>query len=129
MKTLVGGPRVPVTVRTLTVRSLAANALARGGSIECDASRVRERAVNWLALALLLAAWNLEARLDDAPPASAPSEPPLDRIEPEVAGFDWTEPESTAWSFCAARTSAPYGAETPGSRVPCAGAVRISRSR
>lgn len=129
MKDLVAGPHVPVTVRTLAVRSLAANALARGGSLESDMSRARERAVNWLALALLLAAWNVEARLDDAPPASALSQPPPGPAAPAVTGFDWTEPKSTAWSFCAARAPAPCGAEIPGARVPCAGAVRTLRSR
>jgi hypothetical protein len=117
MNTFVGGPHVPVTVRTLAVRSLAANTLAR------------ERAVNWLALAMLLAAWNVEARLDDAPPASSLVDRPLTVFEPAVGGFDWTEPRSPGWMSGTARQMAPCGAGLPGARALADGAVRTLRLR
>jgi hypothetical protein len=129
MNTFVGGPHVPVTVRTLAVRSLAANTLARGGSIEYDTGRARERAVNWLALAMLLAAWNVEARLDDAPPASSLVDRPLTVFEPAVGGFDWTEPRSPGWMSGTARQMAPCGAGLPGARALADGAVRTLRLR
>ncbi|MGH8264386.1 MAG: hypothetical protein ACRETU_12030, partial [Steroidobacterales bacterium] len=69
-----GGIHVPVTVRTLAMRSLAATELARAGTVECDGRGLRERTVNWLALAMLLAAWNVEAQLgagDVTPPDDA----------------------------------------------------------
>lgn len=129
MNTFVGGPHVPVTVRTLAVRSLAAKTLARGRSIEYDTRRARERAVNWLALAMLLAAWNVEARLDDSVQAGSLSERPPAPFEPGVGGFDWTEPRSAGWMSCAARQMAPCSAELPGARPLAAGAVRTLRSR
>jgi hypothetical protein len=105
----VGGPNVPVTVRRLSMGNLAAERLVRGGSIEVDTMRVRERAVNWLALALLLAAWNVEARLDATKPG------PLTGHTTRCArstgdGFDWTEPKPTRWTSCAARDPSPRGA-------------------
>jgi hypothetical protein len=120
----VAGPLVPITVRTL-----AANALARGGSIECDMSRVREHAVNWLALAMLLAAWNVEARLEDPMPASPSGDRPLASVERALGGFDWTERKSGRWIASAARHSVPCGAGRVGTRVPANGVVRTVRSR
>jgi len=94
LRTSAGGRRAPITVRSLVVR---------GGSIEVDASRARERAVSWLALAMLLGAWNVEARLDDATARSesAGGAPPAARSALE--GFDWTEPRPTRWTSCAGR--------------------------
>ena len=129
MNTFVGGPHVPVTVRTLAVRSLAAKTLARGGSIEYDTGRARERAVNWLALAMLLAAWNVETRLGGSPQADSLSERPPAPFERGVGGFDWTEPRSAGWMSCAARPTAPCSAGLPGARALAAGAVRTLRAR
>lgn len=110
MNTLTGGSHVPVTVRTLSVRSLAAGRLAHGGSIECDVRGARQRSVNWLALALLLGAWNVEARLQEPPPQDA-----LKDVSPETAGwppggFDWTEPRESRWASCAAHDGCRRGA-------------------
>jgi hypothetical protein len=107
-----GGIRVPVTVRTLAMRSLAA--AARTGAVACDARRLRERTVNWLALAMLLAAWNVEARLsagDVTPPGGT-----LNGGTPQTAGlppggFDWTEPRTTRWTSCAAHNLRQRGAD------------------
>ncbi len=106
----VGAIHVQITPRTLAVRGLAASCLARGGSIERDARCARERAVNWLALAMLLAAWNVEARLDDASQAR-----PLEKHEgataaQPISGFDWTRPIRSRWNACAAQESCPRGA-------------------
>ena len=109
-----GGLHVPVTVRTLAVRRLAAAELAHAGAVECDARLLRERTVNWLALAMLLAAWNVEARLgagDLTPPVGA-----LNVGTPQAAGlppggFDWTEPKMTRWTSCAALDLRRRGAE------------------
>jgi hypothetical protein len=94
-----GGFQVPVTVRTLAA---------------CDARRLRERAVNWLALALLLAAWNVEARLDAGDVVRA--DDALSGDTPQTAGrppggFDWTQPRMTKWTSCAAHDSRRRGAE------------------
>ena len=102
-----GGARVPITVRglacnSLAVRGLAARALARGGSIEVDAIHVRDRAVSWIALALLLTSWNVEARLEaeTAAPAAISRGVPVTRA---AAGYDWARPAPTRWTSCAAR--------------------------
>jgi hypothetical protein len=102
-----GGDRVPITVRSLAVgnlavRGLAAAALARGGSIEVDAIHVRDRVVSWIALALLLTSWNVEARLEaeKAAPAVTSREVSVTRA---AAGYDWTRPAPTRWTSCAAR--------------------------
>lgn len=106
----VGANHVQITPRTLAVRGLAASRLARGGSIECDARCTRERAVNWLALALLLAAWNVEARLDDTHwPGSLMGRPDAP-AGPLTGGFDWTEPARTRWTACAAQDPCLRGA-------------------
>ena len=107
-----GGRRAPITVRSLVVHGLAANGLVRGGSIEVDAIRARERAVSWLALAMLLGAWNVEARLDDATARSesAGGAPPAARSALE--GFDWTESRPTRWTSCAGRDPGARGAGT-----------------
>lgn len=102
--------RVPVTVRTLAARSRAASQLARGGGSECDARSLRERAVNWLALALLLAAWNVEARLAGPSPQAALKSTPPEAAGWPPGGFDWTEPRVTKWTSCAARDSFRRGA-------------------
>jgi len=99
----VGANHVPITPRTLAVRGLAASRLARGGSIECDTRCVHERPVNWLALAMLLAAWNVEARLDEAPwPGTLAGRPDVPAA-PSTGGFDWTEPARNRWTACAAQ--------------------------
>jgi hypothetical protein len=102
-----GGTRVPITVRglvgnSLAVRGLAAAPLARGGSIEVDAIHARDRAVSWIALALLLASWNVEARLEaeTAAPRVSSGEVSVMRA---AAGYDWTRPAPTRWTSCAAR--------------------------
>ena len=105
-----GAIYVPISPRTLALRGLAASRLARGGSIERDARCARERAVNWLALATLLAAWNVEARLDEAPrPGSLAEHAGTSAVAP-VNGFDWTRPARTRWTACAAQDSSPRGA-------------------
>jgi hypothetical protein len=91
-----GGFHVPVTVRTLAVRSQS------------------ERVVNWLALAMLLGAWNVEARLDAGD--VAPSGDALSGDTPQTAGrppggFDWTERRMTKWTSCAAHDLRRRGAE------------------
>jgi len=109
-----GGLHVPITVRTLAVRSLAATELARAGTLECDARRLRERTVNWLALAMLLAAWNVEARLcagDVTPPGDALSGGAPQTAGVPPGGFDWTQPRITKWTSCAARNLRGRGAE------------------
>jgi len=108
-----GGLHVPITVRTLAMRRLAATELARAGSVECDARRLRERTVNWLALAMLLAAWNVEARLgagDVTPPGDALRGSPQTAGRPP-GGFDWTQPRMTKWTSCAAHNLRQRGAE------------------
>lgn len=109
-----GALHVPVTVRTLAMRRLAAVELTRAGTLACDTRRLRERTVNWLALAMLLAAWNVEAHLGagDASPAGGA----LNDDAPQAAGqppggFDWTQPATTKWTSCAAHGSRPRGAE------------------
>lgn len=101
---------VPITVRTLAARSLAASRLVRSGGIECDARPLRERAVNWLALALLLAAWNVEARLTGPSPQSALGSTSPDTAGWPPGGFDWTEPRVTKWTSCAAQDPCRRGA-------------------
>jgi hypothetical protein len=109
------GPHVRLTLRklvacNLAVRDLAAAGLARGGAIEVDAIRVRERSVSWIALALLLAAWNVEARLDDSTEPRALAGQPTQPSGAVNAGFDWTESKATRWKSCAARATSSRGA-------------------
>jgi hypothetical protein len=103
-----GGARVPITVRSLAVgnlavRGLAATPLARGGSIEVDANHVRDRAVSWIALALLLTSWNVEARLEAETAAAAVTSRGVSVTRAAAAGYDWTRPRPTRWTSCAAR--------------------------
>jgi len=109
-----GGLQVPLTVRTLAMRGLASAGLTPAGVVEFDRRGLRERTVNWLALAMLLAAWNVEARLgagDVAPPGGT-----LNADTPQTAGrppggFDWTDPAMTKWTSCAAHNLRQRGAE------------------
>ncbi len=100
---VIGGARAPITIRRLAVRGLAAASLARGGSIEVDAIHVRDRAISWIALALLLASWNVEARLDVATAAAPVTSGEASATRAATAGYDWTRPVPTRWTSCAAR--------------------------
>ncbi len=96
---VVGGGRVPITVR-----GLAAAPLARGGSIEVDAIHLRDRAVSWIALALLLTSWNVEAQLDAEVPAAPLARAAASAGPAADAGYDWRQSKPTRWTSCAART-------------------------
>ena len=106
LRVSVDGRRAPITVRSLAVPGLAAPALARGGSIDVDTIRARERAVSWLALALLLGAWNVEARLDGGAPACDSAGSGARPERSAVAGLDWTNPRPTRWTSTAGRAPA-----------------------
>ena len=105
-----GANHVPITLRRLAVRGLAADSLARGGSFERDGRCVRERAVNWLALAMLLGAWNVEARLDDTSRPATLEDQPREAAGVPIGGFDWTEPERTRWTSRAVQATNRRGA-------------------
>jgi hypothetical protein len=103
-----GGSNVPVTLRSVAVRDRFARGVGRpqrsgpgsagGAAIESAQASLREHAVNWLALALLLSAWNVEARLADfaQPDALVARHDPA--APPRSSGLDWTERPATRWA-------------------------------
>jgi hypothetical protein len=96
------------------MRGLVAAELTRAGAVQCDGRRLRERTVNWLALAMLLAAWNVEAHLgagDCALPGGALNDDSPQTAGRPPGGFDWTEPRMTKWTSCAAHNLRQRGAE------------------
>lgn len=107
-----GGSDVPVTLRSVALRCLVARNLAgrrRPGSRPADSAGIenaeaslRDHAVNWLALALLLAAWNVEARLDDIAQPGAIDLHAVRCTSPRSTGLDWTERRATRWARGAA---------------------------
>ena len=107
LRASIGGGHVPVTLRRLAARALAANALVSGGTIEADATCVRDCAVSWLALAMLLAAWNIEAHLDDPATTAAMAS---DSSRSVSGGFDWTQHKPTRWTSCLVHDSSSCGA-------------------